>query len=99
MSDIEPKVFKEISKLAEQINALTETGIAHIEACSGGAISGKKWEIGINRDEIFNAEKCRKTARERAKQGFGGEKMTICGKCIEVCPYTQLYINLNKKSS
>jgi epoxyqueuosine reductase QueG len=61
-------------------------------ACPGGAVSGREWQVGMCRDEIFDAVKCRKTARARAKQGFGGE-MTICGKCIEVCPYTRRYIN------
>jgi epoxyqueuosine reductase QueG len=57
-------------------------------ACPGGAVSGKLWQVGLERDEFFDAVKCRKTARERAKQGFGGSN-TICGKCIEVCPYTR----------
>ena len=60
-------------------------------ACPGGAVSGKAWEVGIYRDEFFDQVKCRKTARERSKQGFGGD-VTICGKCIEVCPYTRSYI-------
>ena len=59
--------------------------------CPGGAVSGKAWEVGIYRDEFFDPVKCRKTARERSKQGFGGD-VTICGKCIEVCPYTRSYI-------
>ena len=58
------------------------------EACPGEAISGKEWERGLFRDEFFDPIKCRTTARERARQGFGGE-ITICGKCIEVCPYTR----------
>lgn len=58
------------------------------DACPAGAISGKEWETGLYRDEFFDPVKCRRTARERSKQGFGG-KHTICGKCIEVCPYTQ----------
>ena len=62
-------------------------------ACPAGAVSGKLWEVGLYRDEFFDPIKCRKTARERAKQGFGGENITICGKCIEVCPHTQKYIN------
>lgn len=62
------------------------------DACPAGAVSGKAWEVGMNRDEFFDAVKCRKTARERAKQGFGGE-ITICGKCIEVCPYTRRYLD------
>jgi len=61
-------------------------------ACPGNAVSGRLWEAGVYRDEFFDAEKCCKTARERAKQGFNGD-ITICGKCIEICPYTQRYIN------
>jgi len=65
------------------------------DACPGNAVSGKAWEAGLYRDEFFDPAKCRKTARERAKQGFGGN-ITICGKCIEACPHTQRYISLEK---
>ena len=57
-------------------------------ACPGGAISGKVWKVDLYRDEFFDPVKCRKTAKERAKLGFG-EDYSICGKCIEVCPYTR----------
>jgi epoxyqueuosine reductase QueG len=60
------------------------------EDCPAGAVSGKRWEAGLQRDEFFDAAMCRKTARERAEIGFGGA-VTICGKCIEVCPYTRRY--------
>ncbi|GHU94800.1 iron-sulfur cluster-binding protein [Clostridia bacterium] len=56
-------------------------------ACPAEAISGKLWNVRLYRDEFFDPVKCRKTARERAKQGFGDE-ITICGKCIAVCPRT-----------
>lgn len=59
--------------------------------CPARAVSGKSWEVGLYRDEFFDPVKCRTTARERAMQGFGGN-ITICGKCIEVCPYTRQYI-------
>lgn len=62
------------------------------EACPAGAVSGRLWQVGLERDAFFNAAACRKTARERAVQGFGVE-LTICGKCIEVCPYTRGYLN------
>lgn len=62
------------------------------DACPAGAISGNQWAAGVFRDEFFNAVACRKTARERAKKGFGIE-ITQCGKCIEVCPYTRRYLN------
>ena len=66
-----------------------------VDACPANAISDKIWEVGLCRDEFFNPDKCRKAARERAKQGFGGEN-TICGKCIEVCPYTKQAMKNNE---
>ena len=61
-------------------------------ACPAGAISGKLWEVGIPRDEFFNARRCRRTARERSFSSFGVE-VSLCGRCIEVCPYTRRYLN------
>jgi epoxyqueuosine reductase QueG len=60
-------------------------------ACPAGAISGKMWRAGLAREEFFDAIKCRKTARERANHGFGGSA-AICGKCIEICPWTRKYL-------
>ena len=62
-----------------------------MDTCPGFAVLGKTWEVGLYRDEFFDSVKCRKTARDRAKQRFG-VNITICGKCIEVCPYTQRYL-------
>jgi ferredoxin len=56
-----------------------------------GAIKGNLWDISTPRDTIFDTVACRKEARKRAMQSFGIE-ITICGKCIEVCPYTQKYV-------
>ena len=60
--------------------------------CPANAISGKNWSIHSYRDEFYNAKICRKVARARALQSFG-VKITQCGKCIVVCPYTQNYLN------
>lgn len=62
------------------------------DACPGDAVSGRLWTPGLYRDEFFDPVKCSTTAKERSKRGFGAE-ITICGKCIEICPYTQRYIN------
>ncbi len=62
------------------------------DACPARAISGKLWNVGMDRDTFYNAAFCRKTARERAMKGFGIE-ITQCGKCIEVCPYTKRYLS------
>jgi epoxyqueuosine reductase QueG len=61
------------------------------KACPADAISGKRWQAGVAREDFFDALKCRKTASERAELGFGGGAI-ICGKCIVVCPYTQRYL-------
>jgi len=60
-------------------------------ACPAGAVGGRAWEAGLPREALFDAAKCRDTARARAMQGFG-EEITICGKCIEACPYTRKYM-------
>lgn len=60
--------------------------------CPAEAITGWNWSLGTPRDEIYNPWLCRETARARSWQSFGIE-ITLCGKCIAVCPYTQQYLN------
>lgn len=60
-------------------------------ACPAGAVQGRNWAPGCERKEIFNAQKCRETAKSRSLEHVG-EDVTICGKCINVCPYTQRYL-------
>lgn len=60
------------------------------EACPGGAISGRNWSPELDRDEFFDAMACRRKAREIAAKALN-KKITLCGKCIEVCPYTKQY--------
>lgn len=58
--------------------------------CPGGAISGKIWSVGIDRDEFYHAFDCRRAALERS--GRIGLHETICGLCIVKCPWTQRYL-------
>jgi epoxyqueuosine reductase QueG len=58
--------------------------------CPGQAISGHLWSSEQDRDVIFDAIACRKTAREIAAKTLD-KQITLCGKCIEVCPYTKKY--------
>lgn len=62
------------------------------DACPADAIYGRSWEPSLWRDDLFDFQKCRETMQERAIAGIG-EKDDICGKCIEVCPYTRRYLN------
>jgi epoxyqueuosine reductase len=60
-------------------------------ACPAGAISGKNWDVSVYRDEFYDADSCSRTARERSMISFGVDT-SLCGKCIEVCPYTRRYL-------
>lgn len=62
------------------------------DVCPAGAIHGRTWEPSVWRDELFDFQKCRITMQKRSMEGFG-ERDEICGKCIEVCPYTRRYLN------
>jgi epoxyqueuosine reductase QueG len=59
-----------------------------VENCPGKAISGKLWNVKIRRCELIDVEKCKETARKLSMEKIQKE-MTLCGKCFEVCPYTQ----------
>ncbi len=53
--------------------------------CPAGAANGKSWNISIDRDEFFDAHKCREMCK------LFGEKtlkmdVRVCGICVAVCP-------------
>ncbi len=62
------------------------------DACPAKAIHGTTWKPELERNALFDYQQCSKTAQERAMQGFG-QRTSLCGKCIEVCPYTRRHIN------
>lgn len=62
------------------------------KACPAGAIHGTAWEPGLERNALFDYQRCKETAQMRCMKGFG-QRADLCGKCIEVCPYTKRYIN------
>jgi epoxyqueuosine reductase len=80
-------------KTAKPVNA-SKCGTCEVcqKACPAGAVTGKLWSVDMNRDALFDAPRCRQTVRQRALSSFGVE-ITLCGRCINACPYTQHYIN------
>ncbi len=56
-----------------------------VNACPAQAASGLTWEVGIMRDEFFNAFKCREKCRQLSIQSIG-EHISLCGICIAICP-------------
>lgn len=63
-----------------------------LEHCPAGAVKGANWAKGMARQDYFDAAACREEARARSKQVFG-EDVTICGRCIEICPHTRRYLS------
>lgn len=64
---------------------------ACMNACPGQAVKGANWSVSSAREEFFDAGRCKRASREAAKQHINRE-MSLCGKCIQVCPFTQSYI-------
>ncbi|MCQ2738243.1 MAG: epoxyqueuosine reductase [archaeon] len=60
--------------------------------CPGSAISGIEWNSKMNREDFFDYKKCEKKASKISKKKLKSD-ITLCGKCIYVCPHTQKYIN------
>lgn len=63
---------------------------ACVEVCPAKAPSGKNWRLGTGRDEFFDAHACCRKATEFCEAA--GIDSTICGICIEACPWTRKYI-------
>ena len=55
--------------------------------CPAGAVFGKQWYPGLNRDDFFRALDCRDKITERGKV-FGFTE-GMCGLCLWACPWTQ----------
>jgi epoxyqueuosine reductase QueG len=54
-----------------------------VNACPAGAIKGVDWRAGIEREEIFDAEKCNGYMRAYFMDIGRG---AVCGICMKVCP-------------
>jgi GNAT superfamily N-acetyltransferase len=61
------------------------------DRCPTQAIVGQNWKLGTPREAIYDAPTCRATAVRLSKEA--GFEATICGACINACPYTQRYLN------
>ncbi|UCC99513.1 MAG: epoxyqueuosine reductase [Phycisphaerales bacterium] len=61
-----------------------------MDACPAQAIVGSHWRAGTPRESLYNAFACHDTAKRLA--GEQGIEATICGICINVCPWTQKYV-------
>lgn len=58
-----------------------------VKTCPSGAIIGKPYEIGIEREEIFSPAVCSEYMKKQFQHIGRG---AVCGICIKVCPYTKI---------
>ena len=63
---------------------------ACVEICPAHAPTGTNWRLGLCRDDFFDAFACCRKATEFCER----EQIdsTICGICIEACPWTRKYL-------
>lgn len=60
------------------------------EACPAGAVTGTPWHAGLDRHALLDVAACKgKASALAAAQGID---VTICGVCINACPWTQRYL-------
>ncbi len=57
-----------------------------VESCPGQAANGKLWNDTIDRDEFYDAFKCRDACGKLSLERLD-KKVHICGICVSVCPY------------
>lgn len=62
-----------------------------VDRCPAGAIAGHNWAVGDPREALYDAFACRDMATKLS--GKQGIVSTICGICINACPWTQRYIS------
>lgn len=56
-----------------------------VEKCPAGAATGQLWDTGLDRDDFFNAFKCREVCKKLGNKMIGKNKR-LCGICVAVCP-------------
>lgn len=56
-----------------------------VEKCPAKAANGELWNINLDRDEFYNAFKCREKCLELAWMNLK-QRTSICGICVSVCP-------------
>lgn len=56
---------------------------ACVKACPSGAIKGDLWQPGMDREDVFDPQKCSEYMKKEFKHIGRG---AVCGICMNVCP-------------
>ena len=62
------------------------------DRCPARALTGKLWQAGMAREELFQREICQQTQEDRMERATG-IRADLCGMCFAVCPYTRRYLD------
>jgi epoxyqueuosine reductase QueG len=54
--------------------------------CPAEAINGNLWDISVDRDEFFDAFKCREKCKEFGMKYLQMD-VRVCGICVAICPF------------
>jgi epoxyqueuosine reductase QueG len=57
-----------------------------VEKCPAKAANGRPWSAGMDRDEFYDAFRCRDMCRKLSSESLR-EEISICGICVSVCPW------------
>jgi len=66
-----------------------------VKSCPANAANGLLWDINTDRDQFFDAQKCREKCLELSKQLLKKDK-GICGICVSVCPIGKTKKNVDQ---
>jgi epoxyqueuosine reductase QueG len=56
-----------------------------VKRCPAKAANGSNWNVGMKREDFYDAHKCRNTAKELSQKRLNTDE-TLCGICVAVCP-------------
>jgi epoxyqueuosine reductase QueG len=56
-----------------------------VDQCPAHAANGKLWNVSIDRNDFYDAFKCRNMCRELSMRNIQKE-ISLCGICVSVCP-------------
>jgi epoxyqueuosine reductase QueG len=57
-----------------------------VSECPAKTSTGESWTINLDRDQFYDAFKCRDHCQSITKEKTGKDR-TICGICVAVCPF------------
>lgn len=59
------------------------------DACPAKAITGKAWDISVEREDLLDPFRCREMCRIMGEKYIRADAR-VCGICIAVCPYGKM---------